>query len=53
MDWWSRNDDGVWCNVCGNLLKAAFHCTEEELDEYEPEQCRQCDAPDEIDPDAI
>lgn len=51
--WYDTNEYGCWCTVCGNLLKAAFHCTPEELEEYEPECCRQCGAPDEIDPEAI
>jgi hypothetical protein len=50
FDWWTRNDDGFWCCVCGNLLKPAFH---DDADDYTPEQCSQCGAPDEIDPEAI
>ncbi len=52
--WWDRNKDGFWCGVCGELLKPAFHFNDEdEMDDYEPGFCRQCGAPDEIDPEAI
>lgn len=52
--WWTRNDDGFWCDVCGNCLKASHNFdSEDEADEYEPTSCRQCGAPDEIDPEAI
>lgn len=54
FDWWTRNEHGFWCNVCGNLLKSIFHFdTPDEADEYEPQGCDQCGAPDEIDPEAI
>jgi len=54
VDWWSKNDDGVWCNVCGNCLKASFNFdSEDDFAAYEPTDCRQCSAPDEIDPEAI
>lgn len=56
--WWTRNEDGFWCDVCGNLLAAKhqFGCgrqDKQDMDEYEPPFCQQCGAPDEIDPEAI
>ncbi len=52
--WFTRNDDGFWCNFCGDLIKPMFHFEcDAEADEYEPEQCKQCGAPDEIDPEKI
>jgi hypothetical protein len=54
IGWWTRNDDGFWCNVCGNCLKPSFHFeSDDEADEFEPTHCSQCGAPDEIDPEAI
>lgn len=38
--WWSRNDDGFWCDVCGNLLKPQFHFDDgDEMEGYEPFVC--------------
>lgn len=52
--WWTQNKDGFWCNFCGDLLKPAFHFDDpDEMDEYEPKRCKQCGAPDDIDPEAI
>lgn len=59
MGWYSRNDQGFWCNVCGNHLKPAWHLDDdEEWEDFETELedglgCDQCGAPDDIDPDAI
>lgn len=58
FEWWSRNEHGFWCNVCGDCLKPDFHFdSDDEWEEYQDElkdgQCRQCGAPDEIDPEAI
>lgn len=37
------NEDGLWCDYCGELQQAAFHID----DDYEPpENCRACGAPD-------
>lgn len=56
--WFSRNEQGFWCNVCGDILKPSFHFNDEdEWDEYQDEledgQCRLCGAPDDINPEAI
>ena len=52
--WWSRNEHGFWCNVCGDQIKAPHQFEDDEdMDDYEPECCRNCGAPDEIDPEAI
>lgn len=58
MDWFTRNEHGFWCSVCGNLLKPDFHFDDEdEWDEFEDSLedggCDQCGAPDDIDPEAI
>lgn len=44
--WATLNEDGLWCDVCGEILIAAFH-----LDDTTtvPECCRTCGAPDDID----
>ena len=48
-DWTTENDDGIWCNVCGEQL-----LTKDEAEAGdEASQCKQCGAPDEIDPDKI
>jgi len=58
MMWWTRNEDGFWCNFCGDLLKPSFHleCAEE-WDEFEEDLedgcCCKCGAPDDFDPDSI
>lgn len=58
--WYTRNEQGFWCNVCGDVLKPDFHFdSDEEWDEFENELedesrgCRSCGAPDGIDPEAI
>lgn len=52
--WWTRNDDGFWCNVCGDLIKPEFHFdSDDEMDAFEPECCTACGAPDDIDPEAV
>lgn len=56
--WWTRNDDGFWCDVCGNLLAAKHQFghgrqDKKDMEDYEPQNCDQCGAPDEIDPEAI
>lgn len=58
--WFSRTDQGFWCNVCGEILKPDFHFDGPgEWDEYEDwlesdeGYCRTCGAPDDIDPEAI
>ncbi len=54
--WWSRNNDGFWCNFCGNLLKPDFHFDDDdEWDEFEAELddgrcCDKCDPPEEFSP---
>lgn len=58
LDWYTRNEDGFWCNICGNCLRPSFRFDDEyEWDEYEKEletsSCKQCGAPDDIDPEAI
>lgn len=43
--WTTANDDGLWCNFCGELLVAAWNvdeCTEH------PECCPTCGGPDDI-----
>ncbi|GEM_PF-1719351 len=42
-DWATANDDGIWCDFCGELLIAAFHA---DADTVAPECCRTCGAPD-------
>lgn len=60
-DWFSRNEDGSWCNFCGNHLMAP-HQLDDENDEaergknetfFDDANCDQCGAPDEFTPDAI
>tara|TARA_Y100001951_G_scaffold88698_2_gene80458 strand:+ start:2650 stop:2838 length:189 start_codon:yes stop_codon:yes gene_type:complete len=49
--WYSRvdtggegNGDGLWCDVCGNLIAPPWW---DDWQEIEPEYCDQCGAPDE------
>mgnify|MGYP006979984862 CR=1 FL=1 len=56
--WWTRNDDGFWCDFCGEILKPSFHFhCDDEWDDYEADIegscCPHCGAPDEFDPEAI
>ncbi|MEQ8292522.1 MAG: hypothetical protein RIA08_09970 [Roseovarius sp.] len=58
--WFSRTEQGFWCDFCGDLLKPDFHfASEEEWEEYQEwlegdeGHCRNCGAPDDIDPEAI
>lgn len=52
--WYTRNDDGFWCDFCGDLIKPMFHFEcDEDADTYEPAECRNCGAPDDFDPDAL
>ncbi|MEW4459478.1 hypothetical protein AB1K42_15405 [Roseibium algicola] len=56
--WWTRNDDGFWCDFCGEILKPSFHFhCDDEWDDYESDIegscCPHCGAPDELDPEAI
>lgn len=44
-EWASVNDDGIWCDFCGELLVASFHVDSES---EAPECCRSCGAPDDI-----
>jgi hypothetical protein len=44
-DWASVNDNGMWCNFCGDLLIASFHV---DADTEAPEGCRNCGAPDDV-----
>ena len=42
------NEDGLWCNACGEQL-----ATNDEVEEdsfIEPDQCNTCDWPHEFDP---
>jgi hypothetical protein len=46
--WWSRNEDGVWCNWCGERIFPSW------FDEYEngdePEYCPNCKCSDDEGP---
>ena len=42
-DWVTANDDGLWCNFCGEILVSSFHADQ---DTVCPEECRTCGAPD-------
>ncbi len=39
---WMRNEDGIWCPACGELIRASFNCDEADL----PDTCRACGFPD-------
>jgi hypothetical protein len=41
---WHRNEYGLWCGACGNLLASAEHIDDEDF--VEPESCKQCGFPD-------
>jgi len=54
IQWWSRNDQGFWCDFCGDCLKPSFHFdSDEDADEFESGlgqgNCRNCGAPDAFD----
>lgn len=40
--WWSRNDHGVWCDACGELIWPEWF--EEYENGEEPEYCPSCRA---------
>lgn len=41
---WSRNEHGLWCECCGNLIASPRTA---DADDYQaPEQCGQCGFPD-------
>lgn len=51
IEWWlTQNVHGLWCNICGECLAVP-----RDIDEtfQAPECCKNCGAPDEIDPEAI
>lgn len=53
-DWWERNEYGIWCNFCGDMMFAPHQFdSRDEFEEYEPGQCKSCGAPDEFDPEAV
>lgn len=39
-----RNEHGLWCPSCGELIAAAWHDDEG----FAPDQCRVCGYPDDI-----
>ena len=48
-NWTTKNDDGVWCNFCGELLIPPL----KDFNSEYPECCPTCGAPDEIKPDVF
>ena len=42
-DFMTLNEDGLWCDFCGELQQAACHI---DADYIPPSECRECGAPD-------
>jgi hypothetical protein len=41
---WDRNEHGLWCPACGDIIASSSRADE---DDYEPpDTCRQCGFPD-------
>jgi hypothetical protein len=58
FQWFTRNEQGFWCDFCGEILKPSFHFdSDEDWDEFENELekggCDTCGAPDEFDHEMI
>lgn len=53
MGWFSKNDQGLWCNFCGEHLATEHELDDEVKIDLEDGNCNNCGAPDDIDPDAI
>lgn len=43
--WTDRNEHGVWCPHCGELVAAQWHIDD---DWEEPDECRTCGYPEDI-----
>jgi predicted RNA-binding Zn-ribbon protein involved in translation (DUF1610 family) len=39
---WTENEDGFWCDACGELIRASFSTEKGDL----PDTCRRCGFPD-------
>lgn len=51
MTWFSRNDDGYWCDYCGELLLLCHHQYDDDEDQEQIEitSCPKCGAPEFMD----